>query len=363
MPATPELGDGSRDIRVIEVCREVEAQHFAHADAHHGIAGEVEVQLQAVGDDAQPHQRGGGVGQPHKGGGRAGGHADDVGPQGTDGVCQQHLLGQTEGEQGHALFDLRQGVAVLVDVQLIRYIAVFHDGARNELREHDHIGTKVDDVALGLHIPAVDINGVGQGLEGVEADAQRQGADALDLGKGRAQQGIGAAQHEVCILEVEQHAQAADEGDEQKGFAQGGLCVKMLNGKAADIVDEDEGHHDREKTDLAPAVKHQAAEEQHGVLELCGRKVVQRQRDGQKAEQENNGAENQSVSLLCACSKKADAAVAPARIRSDQLFSALSTALSRSAVHSLEAMAMTTRLSLKAMTAFSTLLCAWANSA
>ena len=141
-------------------------------------------------------------------------------------------------------------------------------------------------------------NGVGQGLEGVEADAQRQGADALDLGKGRAQQGIGAAQHEVCILEVEQHAQAADEGDEQKDFAQGGLCVKMLNGKAADIVDEDEGHHDREKTDLAPAVKHKAAEEQHGVLELCGRKVVQRQRDGQKAEQENNGAENQSVSLL-----------------------------------------------------------------
>ena len=118
------------------------------------------------------------------------GHADDVGPQGTDGVCQQHLLGQTEGEQGHALFDLRQGVAVLVDVQLIRYIAVFHDGARNELREHDHIGTKVDDVALGLHIPAVDINGVGQGLEGVEADAQRQGADALDLGKGRAQQAL-----------------------------------------------------------------------------------------------------------------------------------------------------------------------------
>ena len=57
--------------------------------------------------------------------------------------------------------------------------------------------------------------------------------------KRQAQQGIGAAQHEVCILEVEQHAQAADEGDEQKGFAQGGLCVKMLNGKAADIVDEE----------------------------------------------------------------------------------------------------------------------------
>ena len=43
--------------------------------------------------------------------------------------------------------------------------------------------------------------------------------------------------------------------------------------------------------------------------------------------------------------QKADAAAAPARIRSDQLFSARSTALSRSAVHSLEAITMTTRLS------------------
>ena len=42
---------------------------------------------------------------------------------------------------------------------------------------------------------------------------------------------------------------------------------------------------------------------------------------------------------------------------------ALSTALSRSAVHSLEAITMTTVLSLKAMTAFSTLSCACANSA
>ncbi len=94
---------------------------------------------------------------------------------------------------------------MLVDVQLVGDVPVLHDGARNELREHDHIGTKVDDVALGLHVPAVDVDGVGEGLEGVEADAQRQGADALDLGKGRAQQGIGAAQHKVCILEVEQH--------------------------------------------------------------------------------------------------------------------------------------------------------------
>ena len=99
-----------------------------------------------------------------------------------------------------------------VYVQLVGDIAVFDDGARDELREHDHVGAEVDDIALRLHIPAVDVDGVGQGLEGVEADAQRQGADALDLGKAGAQQGIDAAQNEVCVFEIEQHPKAADQG-------------------------------------------------------------------------------------------------------------------------------------------------------
>ena len=252
---------------------------------------------------------------------------------------------------------------MFINVQLVRYIAVFHDGAGDQLREHDHVGTEIDDIALGLHIPAVDVDGVGQGLEGVEADAQRQRADALDLGKAGAQQGIYTAQHEVRVFEIEQHPQTADERNQQEHFAQGGLCVKALDAQAADVVDEDKGHHDREKAYFAPAVEHQTAHKQHGVLEFCRREVVQRQCDGQKPEQENNGAENQGVSLLLITEKS--------RCRNwhrlfrcqIQFARALSTALSRSAVLSLEAITMTTVLSLKAMTAFSTLVCACANSA
>ena len=205
VPAPPELGDGSGDIGVVEVCGEVEAQHLAHADAHQGVAGEIEVQLQTVCDDAQPHQRGGGVCQTHKGGGGAVGYPDDVCPQCAHSVRQQHLFGKTEGEQGHALFNLFEVIAVPVDVQLVGDVPVLDDRPRDELREHDHISAEIDDVALGFYIPAVNIDGVGKGLEGVEADAQRQGADALNFGKGGAQQGIHAAQHKVCVLEVEQH--------------------------------------------------------------------------------------------------------------------------------------------------------------
>ena len=61
--------------------------------------------------------------------------------------------------------------------------------------------------------------------------------------------------------------------------------------------------------------------------------------------------------------KKADAADGTGSEDQIQLFRALSTALFRSAEHSLEAITMTTRSPLEEMMAFSTLLCACANSA
>ena len=61
--------------------------------------------------------------------------------------------------------------------------------------------------------------------------------------------------------------------------------------------------------------------------------------------------------------KKADAADGTGSEGQIQLFRALSTALVRSAEHSLEAITMTTRSPLAEMMAFSTLLCACANSA
>ena len=148
---------------------------------------------------------------------------------------------------------------MLVDVQLVGDVPVLDDRPRDELREHDHISAEINDVALGFYIPAVDVDGVGKGLEGVKADAQRQSADALYLGKGGAQQGVCAAQHKVCVLEVEQHPQAADKRHQQKEAAQRWLCIKVLDGKAAEVVDEDKRHHDREKAHFAPAVERQTA--------------------------------------------------------------------------------------------------------
>ena len=368
VPAPPELGDGSRDIRVVEVLGELEAHHLAHADGHHGIARKVEVQLEAVGQDAQPHQPGGGVCQPHKGDGSIVRHPDDVGPEGAHRVGQQHFFGQAEGEDGHALLDLGDVVAVLVDVQLGRHVTVFDDGAGDQLREHDHIGPEVDDVLFRRHIAAVDVDGVGKGLEGVKADAQRQDADPLNGRKARPQQSVGALQDKICVLEIEQHPQAAHQGQPQKQPAQPRPALKMGDGQAAQVVDEDEGQHHREKPDLAPAVEHQAADEQDGVLCFGRGDIIGRQGEGQKVEQEDDRAEDQGgISFRVGKSKKEPMPQGTGsegdRYWGAYSFITSSTAWDRSPLLSLEAMTITTRPSRPEIMAFSTLDWAWPNSA
>ena len=93
---------------------------------------------------------------------------------------QQDFLCQAEGEQGHAVLDLLELIAAFVDVETVGDVPVLDDGAGDELGEHDDVSTEINDVMLRFHIPAVDVDGVGKCLEGVEADAQRQYADALN---------------------------------------------------------------------------------------------------------------------------------------------------------------------------------------
>ena len=65
VPPPPEFRHRGGGIGIVEVFREVKAQHLPHADGHVGVAGKVEVDLEAEGRDAQPaaenRQRPGGL--------------------------------------------------------------------------------------------------------------------------------------------------------------------------------------------------------------------------------------------------------------------------------------------------------------
>ena len=89
------------------------------------------------------------------------------------------------------------------EVQLVGDILVAHDGTGDELGEQGDEGAEADEAPLRLAVPAVDVDGVAHGLEGVEADAdgqrhvQRRDADAGDAAQRRGK--------EVVVFEEGQH--------------------------------------------------------------------------------------------------------------------------------------------------------------
>ena len=61
VPSPPELRNAGRNIRQIKVGGTVKAHQGSEAVAHLAVPGKVKVQLQRVGNDAQPGQRGGNI--------------------------------------------------------------------------------------------------------------------------------------------------------------------------------------------------------------------------------------------------------------------------------------------------------------
>src|SRR4051812_30121640 len=58
MPAPPEVRDGVRQVRVVEINRDLDAHHTARATGHIRVAGEVAIDLDTEGKNANPdHDR------------------------------------------------------------------------------------------------------------------------------------------------------------------------------------------------------------------------------------------------------------------------------------------------------------------
>ena len=287
VPPAPEFGDAFGDVGVIEVLREEKAQHPSQTDCHQRVAAEVKVNLEAVGDDAHPGKRGGYLRKAER---------LHLGPQRADGVCQKNLAGKSHDEQAHALVDLRQGD--LAALELPADVRVQDNRTGNQLREEHDEGAEVDQVVLHLDFAPVDIHRVGQNLEGVKADAQRQ----VELGgiqqrQAQPQQGIDVGQEEVCVLKEEQEAQRDEKGDPETSLARLFIVVIPLHQQSGNVVDADRDEHDGEKFSLAPGVKEQAGQKEHRVLCLKGHQVIDQKGDRKKTEQKQQAAKNQIVYL------------------------------------------------------------------
>ena len=278
VPAPPEFRDGAGLVGVFKVFQEMEAKQMPQADGHVGVSGEIEVDLEGEGDSAQPRRHGGGCG-----------HGADLLPQSAHLIGDQHLFGQAHHKALHTAAGLEHALPAVH--QLVLHRLVLDDGAGDQLGEQRHIRAHVEDVFLVLDNAPVHVDGVGHGLEGVEADADGQGQS--QCGDARAQQAVQVIDGEIRVLEEAQDAQVAHHIHDQHRL--GGLLLsgipEMADEPGVGVVEHRGEQHDQDILRLTPAVEHQAEQQQHGIACLAGTQEIDSRHHGQEDQQKGGAAE------------------------------------------------------------------------
>ena len=244
MPSSPEIGDRTGNIRVVEVLRKPETQHITEANRHQRIARKIKINLQGVCQCRNPCHRGGDLFQRQQ--------SRRI-PQRANIVCDQYLASQPQDKQRGTSFDHRTGDPAVF--QFGRNIRVADNRSRNQLGEQDDVGAEVDDIVLRLDISAVDVDGIAHRLEGIKADAQRQcdrkvrhryPGDRFDV-----------FEEKPGIFKGKQDPEVQDHRQDQKQFAQFRIVPESLDTLTAGIVDQHGGEHDGKVFYLSPGVENQ----------------------------------------------------------------------------------------------------------
>ena len=163
MPAPPEFGNAFGNIGIVEVFKELKAQHTSQSDGHIGITREIEVDLEGIQDHNQPGAQNGLLKCER---------LMIVVEEDVHRVGQQNLFGQSRAEALHARGEFIH--RFLSVGELLVHVAVADDGTGNELREERDIGSEGNDTALHPRVAAVHVDRVGHDLEGVERNPDRQ---------------------------------------------------------------------------------------------------------------------------------------------------------------------------------------------
>ena len=142
---------------------------------------------------------------------------------------------------------------------------VLDDWSRHQLRKEGDVERDGIDIPLGLHVSPADVNRVGQGLEGIEGDAERQD----DPGQGELCSG-----KPDCVLNNEvQVLEDRKDYDERRDGEGSEQARKPLRASFRGYSDPDgpcpdrdylEEHH-REEPRLSPGIENHAHDEEESV--------------------------------------------------------------------------------------------------
>ena len=152
------------DVRPAEVLRKAEAEHPAEPDRHVGVAGEVEVDLQRVADDAEPRV-----------GGRQLARAAcakmlSAGPATMLAISTFLPRPMTKRRTPYGEVVERHDPAR----ELVGDVAVADDRSGDELRKEQQVQRRVHRALLRGRVAPVDVDDVRDGVEREERDADRQ---------------------------------------------------------------------------------------------------------------------------------------------------------------------------------------------
>ena len=182
--------------------------------------------------------------------------------------------------------------------QLRRHRPVADDRPRDQLRKIHDVERERHRRTLRIGDAAVDVDQIGQDVEGDERDAQRQ--RHVRVGKrpaeDRLEHHVEVVDQEVGVLEQDQDEEISRDRPLDQPLAP--LAVGRRDRLTEHEVGGDRRQHQDDRDPAAPHIKHHAGGDQHQVADRVRRAMVERKNDRQKQADEGQITENHRVPCL-----------------------------------------------------------------
>ena len=244
------------------------------ADRHVRIAGEIEIDLDRVRNQADPRLDERAIG----------GLVERDLNQRRDHVGDQDLLRQTDDENARADRDAAEREPARVELPGDGLVA--NDRPGDQLRKEGDIESDIDGIAVGSEPPPVDVDDVREAMEGEEGDAERQGDIGLrHHNSERPEQRREIAGDEIRIFEQRKDEKVARHRDGKRHPARRALSA--IDDQRRKKVEDDREQKDQDEARFSPGVEKEREQERDDVFALDRRgEEIKSQKDRQEIEQE-----------------------------------------------------------------------------
>ena len=217
-------------------------------------------------------------------------------------------------------------------VELSRDRLVPDDRAGDELRKEGNVKRDVDRIAIGAEAPPVDVDDVGQAVEGEERDAERQlDVRMAEVIAERLQERGEIGGDEVGVFENAEHQEIARHGNTKRPFS--ARVDVAVDDDRRDVVEGNGEEENQEEARLAPRVEDEREQKRDDVLADDGwGEDIAGDENRQEIEKKRDRGKHHAGSLSLACSDETRPLSRPrARVRGGR---AICGAAPQSAPHS-----------------------------